>query len=179
MWLVMKAKRNYSFIAKGDKGDQEMRHRSCKHNWWCWSGLPWSILRTLPRPCVWVKILQVRSFLLILRTFCTGTCHCGAHADNQHDKEQDTKRYAEIQKPNWSNSTSLTNILLEVKVKTLLRTHKQVFHSLLIGCNLLKNPCKFFSPLQITISHWKWTLLLSGNLNIENSLASAVPVGWS
>ena len=49
MWLVMKAKRNnfftnairlmtrkkllinYSTIASGDKGDQEMRHRSCKH----------------------------------------------------------------------------------------------------------------------------------------------------
>lgn len=74
--------------------------------------ISWSILRTLPRPCVWVKILQVRSFLLILRTFCTETCHCGAqeHIDNQHDEEQDTKRYAEIQKPNRSNSTSLTNI---------------------------------------------------------------------
>ena len=103
---------NYSTIAGGDKGDQEMCHRSCKHNWWCWSGLPWSILRTLPRPCVWVKILQVRSFLLILRTFCTGTCHCRAqeHIDNQHDEEQNTKSYAEIQKPNWCNSTSLTNI---------------------------------------------------------------------
>ena len=32
------------------------------------------------------------------------------------------------------------------------------------------------APLQITMSHWKWTLLLSGNLNIEKSLASAVPV---
>ena len=49
---------------------------------------------------------------LILQTFCTGTCHCRAqeHIDNQHDEEQDTKSYAEIQKPNWSYSTSLTNI---------------------------------------------------------------------
>ena len=31
-------------------------------------------------------------------------------------------------------------------------------------------------PLQMTMSHWKWTRLLSGNLNMEKSLASAVPV---
>ena len=29
------------------------------------------------------------------------------------------------------------------------------------------------------MSHWKWTRLLSGNLNMENSLASAVPASLS
>ncbi len=32
-----------------------------------------------------------------------------------------------------------------------------------------------YSPLQTTMSHWKCTRLLSGNLNIENNVASAVP----
>jgi hypothetical protein len=29
------------------------------------------------------------------------------------------------------------------------------------------------------MSHWKWTLLLSGNLNMEKILASAVPLARS
>ena len=89
--------------------------------------LPGTILRTMPAP-IGVIILYYAGLLLYDFSPSTGTCHCWAQedVDNEHDKEHDSKCYAQVQQP-WWVYTAFTQLLDHCKVSNGYRSYRKSF----------------------------------------------------
>lgn len=89
--------------------------------------LPGTILRTMPAP-IRVIFLYYAGLLLYDFSPSTGTCHCRAQedVDNEHDKEHDSKCYAQVQQP-WGVYTAFTQLLDHCKVSNGYRYYRGGF----------------------------------------------------
>jgi len=89
--------------------------------------LPGAILWTMPAP-IRVIILYYAGLLLYDFSPSTGACHCRAQedVDNEHDKEHDSKCYAQVQQP-WGVYTAFTQLLDHCKVSNGYRSYRKSF----------------------------------------------------
>jgi len=80
----------------------------------------------MPAP---VRIIFLYYAGLLLYDFSpsTGTCHCRAQedVDNEHDKEHDSKCYAQVQQP-WGVYTAFTQLLDHCKVSNGYRYYRVI-----------------------------------------------------
>jgi len=81
----------------------------------------------MPAP---IRVIVFYNAGLLLYDFSpsTGTCHCRAQedVDNEHDKEHDSKCYAQVQKP-WGVYTAFTQLLDRCKVSNGYRSYRKSF----------------------------------------------------